>query len=141
MDNNNGHLRELSAQEILDVEDVIIEPHPVPQWKGKVYVRSVSAKERGEIEAEALLFKEGKTRNAAFARDFTVRFAWLALCDSSGRRLFDKIEQVAKLKEKNAAAIASIAEHAQRLSGFSKEDLEELEKNFEEAQPDDSLSV
>jgi len=131
----------LTAQDILDIDDVIIEPHPVPQWKGTVFVRSVSAQERGDIEAGAAVFKEHKGKDSSFARDFTVRFAWLAMCDKDGKRLFSKIEDVAKLKQKNAAAIASIAEHAQKLSGFSKEDMEELEKNFVEAEPEDLASA
>ena len=138
--NNNGH-HELTAQEILDIQDMVIEEHLVPQWKnGKVYVRSVSAKERGDIEAAAAQFKENKGKDASFARDFTVRFVWLSMCDSQGNRLFTKLEDVARLKEKNAAAISSIAEHAQKLSGFSKDDLEKLEKNSVEAQPEGSPS-
>ena len=137
---SNGH-RKLTAQDILDIDDVIIEPHPVPQWEGMVYVRSVSAQERGEIEAGAAMFKEHKGKDASFARDFTVKFAWLAMCDENGKRLFSKIEDVAKLKQKNAAAIAAIAEHAQKLSGFSKQDMEELEKNSGKAEPDDSDSA
>ena len=110
----------MTAQEIIDMEDVVVEPHPVPEWKNKlVYVRSVSAQERGEIEASAAAYKEHKGKDPSFARDFTVRFAWLSLCDYTGKRLFEKIEDVAKLKQKNAAAIAGIAEHGQRLSGFS----------------------
>ena len=132
---------ELTAEQILAVEDVIVEPHPVPQWKGLVYVRSISAKERGEIEASAALFKEKKGKDDSFARDYTVRCAWLGLCDKTGKRLFDKPIDVAKLKEKNAAAIAAIAEHVQRLSGFTQEDLEKLEKNSAEAQPEDSPSA
>jgi hypothetical protein len=132
----------LTAQQILDMEDVIVEEHPVPEWKnGLVYVRSVSAQERGEIEAAAAQFKESKGKDQSFARDFTVKFAWLTLCDSTGKRLFDKIEDVAKLKQKNAAAIASIAEHGQRLSGFSQKDMEQLEKKSETALLDGSPSV
>ena len=120
---------ELTAQEVLDMDDVVIEPHPVKEWKNRVvYVRSVSAQERGDIEASAAVYKESKGKDQTFARDFTVRFAWLTMCDSTGKRLFDNIEYVAKLKQKNAAAIASIAEHGQRLSGFSKDDMEQLEK-------------
>jgi hypothetical protein len=133
---------ELTAQQILDMDDVIVEEHPVSEWKnGLVYVRSVSAQERGEIEAAAAQFKESKGKDQSFARDFTVKFAWLTLCDSTGRRLFDKVEDVAKLKQKNAAAIASIAEHGQRLSGFSQKDMEQLEKKSETALLDGSPSV
>jgi hypothetical protein len=124
------------------MDDLVIEPHPVPQWKnGLVFVRSISAMERGEIEADAATYKEQKGKNQSFARDFTVKIAWLCMCNSNGKRLFDKVEDVAKLKQKNAAAIASIAEHGQRLSGFSKADMEQLEKKSETAQPDGSPSA
>lgn len=134
--------QDLTAQEILAMDDLVIEPHPVKEWKNRVvHVRSVTAQERGEIEAGAAQFKEANGKNDSFARDFTVKFAWLTMCDSKGNRLFDKIEDVAKLKQKNAAAIAAIAEHGQRLSGFSKEDMDQLEKKSETAQPDGSPSV
>jgi hypothetical protein len=113
----------------------------VPQWKGMVFVRSISSQERGEIEASAAAYKEHKGKDTSFARDYTVRFAWLAMCDENGNRLFSNIADVAKLKQKNAAAIASITEHAQKLSGFSQQDLEELEKNSVKAEPGDSDSA
>jgi hypothetical protein len=128
---------ELTAQQIIDIQDVIVEPHPVPEWNnGLVYVRSVSAQERGEIEAAAAMFKESKGKDQSFARDFTVKFAWMCLCDKNGKRLFDKVDDIIKLKTKNAAVIASIAEHGQRLSGFSQKDMDQLEKKSEIAQPD-----
>lgn len=134
--------KELSAQDILEMDDLVIEPHPVKEWKNRVvHVRSVTAQERGEIEASAAQYKEAKGKNDSFARDFTVKFAWLTMCDSTGKRLFEKIEDVSKLKLKNAAAIASIAEHGQRLSGFSKEDMDQLEKKSETAQPGASPTV
>lgn len=131
----------LSAEEIANLgdKDIIIEPHPTPQW-GKdrgVYVRSVSALNRGEIEADAAKFKESRGKNDAFAKTFTVKMAWLGMCNEKGQRLFTKIEDVAILQQRNAAVISGIAEHVQRLSGFSKNDLEELEKNLQTAQPSD----
>jgi hypothetical protein len=132
----------LTAEEILAVEDTVIEAHPVPQWQDRVvYVRSISAAERGQVEADAAKFRETKGKNSTFAEEFTVQMAWRGMCDQQGKRLFDTREQLVALKKKNAAAIAGIAEHIQRLSGFSKEDLQELEKNSLEAQPADSLSA
>jgi len=139
--NPNGH-HELTAQEILEIDDVVIEPHPVSQWNnGLVYVRSLSALERGEIEANAAKYKESKGKDTSFTSTFTVTMAWLGMVDAKGKRLFEKREQVTLLQRKNAAAISGIAEHVQRLSGFSKEDLEQLEKNSEEAQAEDTLSA
>jgi hypothetical protein len=137
--NHNG-FKPLTAADIAELDDVVIEPHPVPQWGENrgVYVRSVSALERGEIEANAARFKESHGKNDGFAKTFTVTMAWLGMCDAEGRRLFTDRADVAMLQKRNAAAIAGIAEHVQRLSGFSKEDLEELEKNSQGPQRSDS---
>lgn len=125
----------LSKQDILQAQDVVIEPVEVPEWKGMVFVRSLSAAERGLIEEAAAKFKESKGKDS-FARTFTVKVATLAICDEQGHRVFDD-KDIALLQQKNAAAITRIAEAAQRLSGFTKEDLEELEKNSSAAQRED----
>lgn len=136
---------ELSADEFLEAPDIVIERVETPEIKpgSYVYVRSITAEERGEIEAAGARFKDRteKGKDDPFARDFTVTFAYLAMVDKDGRRLFSKKEDVARLKKKNAALVARIAARAQRLSGFTKEDMEKLEKNFVEAQADDSPSV
>jgi len=132
----------LTREEILAMDDLVIEPHPVPEWKGRVvFVRSLSALERGEIEGSAAQFKESKGRDASFARTFTVTMAWMGMCDASGARLFPKREDVTQLQTKNASAISGIAEHIQRLSGFSPDDLEQMEKNSVTAQPESSPSA
>lgn len=128
----------LNKQDILQAKDVKIEQVDVPEWGGVVYVRSISALERGLIEEAAAKFKESKGKDA-FARTFTVKFASLAICDEDGNRLFDD-KDMTLLQAKNAAAVARVAEAAQRLSGFTKQDMEELEKNLKDAQPDDSPS-
>ncbi len=129
----------LNKQDILQVKDAVIELVEVPEWNGSVYVRSISAAERGLIEEGAAKFKENKGKADSFARTYTVKMASLAICDENGVRLFED-KDIALLQQKNAAPISRIAEIASRLSGFSKQDLEELEKNSSEAQPADSLS-
>ena len=119
--------RILNKQDILQARDVKIEKVEVPEWGGTVFVRSLSAAERGLIEEAAAKFKESKGKDS-FARMFTVKFASLTICDEEGNRLFDD-KDLAALQQKNAAAVARVAEAAQKLSGFTKEDLEELEKN------------
>lgn len=130
----------LNKQDILQARDVITEKLEVPEWGGAIYVRSISAAERGLIEEGAARFKESKGKNDTFARTFTVKMVSMAVCDEHGQRLFDD-KDIVLLQQKNAAVISRIAEVAQRLSGFSKQDLEELEKNLPEAQPEDSPSA
>lgn len=127
----------LNKEDILQVRDVKIEQVDVPEWGGAVFVRSITAAERGQIEAAAATFKEKKGRDDSFARTFTVKFASLAICDENGARLFED-KDIALLQQKNASAVSRIAAAAQRLSGFTKQDMEEMEKNSSEAQEDDS---
>lgn len=129
----------LTADEIDNVEDTIIEVHPVPEWgEGRgVYVRSISAAERGQIEGDAALFKESKGKDRSFAQNFTIKMAWMGMCNEKGERLYSKPADIARLRKRNASAIAKIAEHVQRLSGFSEKDVELLEKNLSETQRSD----
>lgn len=130
----------LNKQDILQAKDVSTEMLEVPEWGGTIYVRSISAAERGLIEEGAARFKESKGKNDTFARTFTVKMVSMSVCDENGQRLFED-KDIALLQQKNAAVISRIAEVAQRLSGFSKQDLEELEKNSPEAQPEDLPSA
>lgn len=142
MDDKYQH--ELSAEEFLDSSDMVIERVETPEAKpgSFVYVRSLTAAERGKIEENGAKFKEkvARGKDHPFARDFSVTFAFLCMCDANGNRKFDDIKFVEKLRKKNSGMIARIAEAGQRLSGFSKEDMEELEKNSKETQEDDSPS-
>lgn len=130
----------LSKQDILQTNDAVIEKLEIPEWGGCVFVRSITAAERGQIEASAARFKETKGKDESFARTFTLKFAALALCDEKGVRLFN-VDEVEQLAKKNAKPISMISEVAQRLSGFDKKDIEELEKNSESVQAEDLLSV
>lgn len=129
----------LGKQEILAARDLVIEHVEVPEWGGAVCIRSISARERGLIEAGAARWKELKGKDDSFARNFTVRMAGLAICDEAGKRLFSE-EEIQHLADRNAAVISRLAEIAQRLAGLTKEDIEALAKNSEEARPAGSPS-
>ncbi len=129
----------LTADEIFAADDQVIEPVSVPEWGGKVYVRSISAKERGRIVGEAARFRETKGKNVTFMEEFDANFVLLAACDEQGNPVFS-VDQKARLLGKNAAVVSRIAAKAQKLAGMSKEDIEALEKNSETTQSDDSDS-
>lgn len=130
----------LNKQAILQAKDMRIERVNVPEWGGEVCLKSITAAERGQIEAAAARFRESRGKDETFARTFTLKIVSMALCDENGNRLFDEGD-FAELAKKNAAVIARLAETAQRLSGFAKEDLEELEKNSEQTEAGASPSV
>ena len=102
----------LDKNKILAAVDVVKELVNVPEWGGDVYVRSITAAERGQIEAAAARFKESGARDDSFARLFTLRFAAMGICDADGNRLFSDAD-VEQLAKKNAAVVARLAEIAQ----------------------------
>lgn len=125
----------LRKQDILQVKDTVIEKVTVPEWGGEVCLRSITAAERGIIEAAAAAYKDSKGKDASFARTFTVKILSMALCDEDGKRLFTD-DEISELAKKNAKVVARLAEVAQKLSGFAKEDIQELEKNSPNVQPE-----
>ncbi len=128
----------LSKQDLVQARDQVLEPVEVPEWGGRVYMRSISARERGQIEAAAAQFQKGK--NDSYVRTFSMRLVALSLCDEKGNRLLEENE-FELLAQRNAAVIGRLSKVALRLSGFSKEDMEELEKNSSKAEADASPSA
>lgn len=134
---------ELTAEEFLSASDLVIEKVETHELKpgSFVWVKSLTAAERGKIDADAARFKESKGKNDGFVQDFSIMLAFRCVCNAKGERFFTDIKQVEQLKKKNAAVIARIAEVAAKLSGLSKSDLKELEKNSPEIQQEDSPSA
>ena len=126
---------------ILEADDLVKEPVSVDEWKkgSIIYVKSLSAAEKGKINAKAVRAsqKVGSAQHRDFVENFDLDFVILCACDEKGTPLFTNGDRAA-LKQKNAAVISRIASAAQRLSGFSKDDLDALEKNSETTQSEDS---
>lgn len=100
----------------------------VPEWGGSVFVKELSAAERDAFEASMVkLDRKGKVQGHNLA-NVRARLAVFALCDEDGKRLFGD-DEAGILGEMSAAALQRVFEVAQRLSGISNEDMEELEKN------------
>ncbi len=102
--------------------------HPDPELAGKsVVVRSMSARERADFESQFAHPKTGKTRldRAAEIRE---RLVVATVIDESGNALFTD-DDIAALKEVDAAILESIVKASQELNDISEDDLKDLEKN------------
>lgn len=127
----------LNRESILKVSDIRKELVPVPEWGGDVYVRSLTAAERDNFEAGLIRQLNGKqTINLQNAR---AKLAVMAICDETGARLFTDAD-MKELSSKSAGALQRVWIVAQRLSGITDSDMEELTKNSESGQPEDSSS-
>lgn len=138
MDDTTGFL---SAAAILGANDLASEAVEVPEWGGKVMVRGMTGAERDAYES-AMLSVSGTNVGLDKAGMLGARARICATCiidPVSGKRLFTDA-QVKDLGQKSGAALDRVFGVAQRLSGISKQDLEELRKNSNGAQSADSGS-
>jgi len=106
----------LGRDDILAAKDEQVEEVDVPQWKGSVFVRTMTGKEREE-------FEERMAKSSAKGRAYLVAFT---LCDETGARLFADAD-IEALQAKNGAALDRIARRALVVNGLAS--AEELEGN------------
>lgn len=128
-------------EDILKADDLPREKVYVEQWKMDVWIRSITSAERDDYEA-SLIQSSGRGRNMQVTPNLSNAKAKLvarALVDGDGKRIFTDAEAV-KLGGKSARAISDLYAIAQRLSGLSDDDVEELVKNSESGQDEDSPS-
>ncbi len=107
---------------------------PVPEWRERIYVRTMSSKERREWEGICLANRE-KTSEY----EWRERFVVLVACDVTGERIFT-VDDVAALERKNAKALDRIFEAGMKLNKLSPADIAELKKNSETTPPSASVA-
>ena len=135
-----GNKKKLSAEQtreaIFKCDDMVTKELYIPEWDITVYVRSVTAAERDELEGRFLDQREDKKKKA-----LRFRSMWAIACtvDKDGNRIF-KDGDVDTLGNKSGKAVGRIFNMAQELSGMTDKDVEELEKNSGETTSDDSSS-
>ncbi len=119
----------LSADQILDADDLGLEPVEVPEWGGTVLVQGMSGTARDKFESQMLNEKmDGVAKDKAMA-NYRARLCASCIVDESGKRMFQGDAVIRRLGEKSAQALTRVAEVASRLSGLSKEDVDELTGN------------
>lgn len=127
---------DVTAQEILAMDDAEIVPVKIPQWKGAtVYLRTMTCAERDSFEADVSTQDghviRGKLRTAVLCR---------TLCDQQGMRLFSEAD-LDGLAKKNGVVLERLFVLSQKLNRLRASDIKEMEKNSESAPSDDSGSA
>lgn len=123
----------LTKDEILQADDIRKEEVKVPEWGGSVWVKTMSGKERDQFEAGII---SGKGQRDL--RNLRAKIVSVSVVDESGKRLFSS-EDALGLGDKSAKALDRVFSVAQRLSGLTPQDVEELTKNSS-AGPEESSS-
>jgi hypothetical protein len=118
----------LSRDDILRAADLPTEEVHVPEWGGSVLVRGMTGAERDAFESSVVELKAGNKATSVNMQNIRAKLVALTVVDEKGERLFSQAD-VELLGNKSAAALQRIFEAAQRLSGLTQADVEELAKN------------
>ena len=116
----------LTREEILQADDLPVEDVDVPEWGGTVRVRTLSGAERDRFEG-SITEQRGKKIKVK-ADNIRAKLVALSVVNEKGQPVFDEGD-VRQLGKKSAKALDRVFDVAQRLSGISDEDVEELAKN------------
>ena len=115
-------------EELLAIDDRVIEAVKVPIWNRTLYVRSLTGEERDAFE-DGCLKGKGKDRKVNL-QNMRARLVALATClgPDDPRPVFSGAD-VERLGRKSARALNALFDAAQRLSGITEEEVEELVGN------------
>jgi len=123
----------LTKDQILQADDKHTQEVEVPEWGGRVIIKTLSGDERDQFEESII---RGDKRDFKGIR---AKLVALSAVDENGKRLFT-FEEAKLLGEKSARALDRVFGAAQKLSGFTAKDMEELTENLSEGQSGDSTS-
>jgi hypothetical protein len=128
----------LGRDQILKAEDIKREFVDMSYWwgDGGVVVRGMTGKQRGRFEAKMGLNK-GKDQQKNWER-FRAEMLVETVVDYDDQPIF-RLQDVEALNEKSAEALDHLVNVARRLSGYRKEDVDEMTKNSQEDQSDDFI--
>lgn len=120
-------LKLLTKEDIMQTPDRTYEYVTIPEWKGRVRVRSLSAQERDNWEA-SFISTNKKGVQTVTTRGIRASLVQLSVVDEKGALVFSA-EEIGSLNGKNAAAVDRIYDAAARLSGITDDDIEEIVSN------------
>lgn len=119
----------LTADDILNADDLQRESVEVPEWGGTVLVQGMSGTDRDRFEAAMLNANMNGVDKDKAMDQYRARLASACIVDEKGNRLFKGDAVIKRLGTKSAQALTRVVDVASRLSGLSDDDIEELTGN------------
>ena len=113
-----------AIEEILSLDDIKKEIVSVPEWGKDITVVSMSAEERSDIEKRWGSKKNAEQHPAEFKHDVLS----LSVKKDNGEP-WGTADQFKQLMKKNGKAIDRLFDAALKVSGYTKEAVEEIAKN------------
>lgn len=134
----------LSKDQIWQANDITFEDVPVPEWSppgqvGHVRLRGLMGNERDEFEAKSLKKGKGGQREVEI-KNLRARLIAASAIGEDGAPLFTTGD-VLRLSQKSAVPLERLFKVAQRLSGLSDDDVEELVEDFGDGPSGSSTSA
>lgn len=120
---------ELSADDILNFNDLEVEELIIEEWKGKVYMRTFSGTERAKLQTK---FININAKSGDASLDVQVTVFVMGVCDAEGTRLFSDDKKIKdKLKLKRGNIIEQAATLILKYNGLagSQEQIKDNAKN------------
>lgn len=119
----------LSKDQVWQAQDITFEDVPVPEWGGEIRLRGLAGDERDDFEAKSLIKRKG-TREVNL-KNLRARLIAACAINEDGSPMFGPGD-VLKLGTKSAVPIERLFKAAQKLSGMSDDDVEELTSDLEQ---------
>lgn len=119
----------LSKDQIWQAPDITVEDVSCPEWGGEVRIRGLQGDERDAYEGKSLKRGKGGTREVEI-KGLRARLIAACAINEDGSPLFN-LGDVMRLGQKSAVPLERLFKVAQRLSGMSDEDVEELVEDFD----------
>jgi len=120
----------LTRAAIQEVQDLPQEIVPVPEWGGDVLARGLTGAERDAFEGD-IITQNGKDVSLN-TTNMRAKLVARSVIDETGKRLFSD-DDIQMLGTKSAVALQRIFDVAQRLSGMSEKDVQELSEALKNA--------
>ena len=117
----------LTAEQILKTEDMEKRYVEIPEWRGGVWVKTMTGEERDLFEVS--LIEERGEDDVFNSKNIRAKLVAMTACDEKGKLIFRQ-DQVEALGKKNGAALQRIYIVSAKLNKISKEDVEELTESL-----------
>lgn len=136
----DGQLKMLTKTDVLGAEDITTRVVEVPEWGGSLTLRMMTGADRDEWENAAAQRRRGEGKSASIdLRGLKVSLLSRCVVDEEGAYMFSAPDLVA-LNKKAARALERLWEAATEMNGIGDDTIEEMEKNLESGQSDNSGS-
>lgn len=131
--------RDLSLDDIYAAHDITINPVDVPEWGGRVYVRTMSGTQKEKyVESIRKVVGSGKKKDVQWVlQESSAKLVALTMCRKDGTLMIPPTEpeasrnqMIKKLGAKSNVALGRVVDAASKLNGLSDEGDEEAKNDL-----------